>query len=345
MNLIMKKINYLTMMITFATLNLANYAVAGNVPIGHYALEVSSTDNNQESSIDLILTLALQVNDTFMLEPVVSPAIAEMSLTWHSNNDLVASVSQSGVVKAQSVGTAVVSAKTPEGKKASCTVSVTSSTPDPIGLSWTGTYRVTSSVDRGHVSGYDYPNEFTMTIYERDGAFYATGMVGMSLDSTIYEGLKINVLDEQHAEIDLSYSYDLGYRSWTGCFLNCMYMISPQSTFQPEELEEGKIAITRNPDGTLVIDDFYVFAFGLVTNYEVVLDAAYHSVECKHTSSSSQSSSIHSIVIDGNTPVQLEIYNLNGMLIYSGNEDGKPEQAPGVYLFRRGNSVQKIMVR
>lgn len=340
----MKKIFFLTMMVIIATMFLSNYAVAENVPIG-YSVEGVSSAGDAESSIDLISTLSLRVNDSFTLEPVVSPAIAETSLTWHSNNDLVASVSQSGVVKAQSVGSVVISVRTADGKKASCTVSVTSSAPDPIGLAWTGSYSVTSSIDRGHVSGYDYPNEFIMTIYERDGAFYATGMVGMSLDSTIYEGLKINVLDEQHAEIDLSYCYDLGYRSWTGCFLNCMYMISPQSTFQPEELEEGKIAITRNPDGTLVIDDFYVFAFGLVTNYEVVLDAAYHSVECKHTSSSSQSSSIHSIVIDGNTSAELEIYNLNGMLVYLGDETGKPEQAPGIYLFRRGNSVQKILVR
>lgn len=341
----MKKINFLVMAVTFATLFLVSYAEAGNVPAGHYALEVSSADNNQETSIDLISTPSLRVNDTFMLEKVVSPTVAETSLTWHSNNEIVATVSQSGVVKAQSVGTAVVSARTAEGKKASCTVTVTSSAPNPIGLAWTGSYSVTSSVDRGHVSDYDYPNEFTMTIYEHDGAFYATGMVGMSLDSTIYEGLKVNVLDEQHAEIDLSYCYDLGYRTWTGCFLSCMYMISPQSTFQPEELEEGKIAITRDTDGSLVIDDFYIFAFGLATDYEVVLDAAYHSVRCKNMSSSSHSSSVPSIIAEGDTTGSNEIYNLNGMLVYSGDEDGKPELTPGIYVLRRGSNVQKVMVR
>ena len=340
----MKKTNFWVMMVTLVTMNLANYAVAENVANGYSAV-ADSSPSNAEGSIDLISTLSLRVNDSFTLEPVVSPAIAETSLTWHSNNDLVASVSQLGVVKAQSVGTAGVSVRTPEGKKASCTISVTSSAPDPIGLAWMGSYSVTSSIDRGHMSDYDYPNEFTMTIYERDGAFYATGMVGMSLDCTIYEGLKVNVLDEQHAEIDLSYSYDLGYRSWTGCFLNCMYMISPQSTFQPDVLEEGKIAITRNPDGTLVIDDFYVFAFGLVTNYEVVLDAAYHSVKCNYMSASSNSSSVPSIIAEEGATSNKEIYNLNGMLVYSGDKEGMPELSPGIYVFRRGSNVQKVMVR
>lgn len=340
----MKNINFWVMMITIVSMNLANYAVAGNVANDHCAAEDLST-GNAECSIDLIPTLSLQVNETMALDPVVSAASEESSLTWHSNNEIVAAVSQAGVVKAQSVGTAVVSVKTAEGKKASCTVTVTSSSPDPIGLSWTGSYNVTSSIDRGHVSDYDYPNEFTMTIYEHDGAFYATGMVGMSLDSTIYEGLKVNVLDEQHAEIDLSYCYDLGYRTWTGCFLSCMYMISPQSTFQPEELEEGKIAITRDTDGTLVIDDFYIFAFGLATDYEVVLDAAYHSVRCKNMSSSSHSSSVPSIIAEEDTTDNNEVYNLNGMLVYSGDEDGMPELTPGIYVLRRGSNVQKVMVR
>lgn len=340
----MKNINFWVMMITIVSMNLANYAVAGNVANDYCAAEDLST-GNAECSIDLIPTLSLQVNETMALDPVVSAASEESSLTWHSNNEIVAAVSQAGVVKAQSVGTAVVSVKTAEGKKASCTVTVTSSSPDPTGLSWTGSYNVTSSIDRGHVSDYDYPNEFTMTIYEHDGAFYATGMVGMSLDSTIYEGLKVNVLDEQHAEIDLSYCYDLGYRTWTGCFLSCMYMISPQSTFQPEELEEGKIAITRDTDGTLVIDDFYIFAFGLATDYEVVLDAAYHSVRCKNMSSSSHSSSVPSIIAEEDTTDNNEVYNLNGMLVYSGDEDGMPELTPGIYVLRRGSNVQKVMVR
>jgi hypothetical protein len=340
----MKKINFLVMMITIVSMNLANYAVAGNVANDYCAAEDLSA-GNAECSIDLIPTLSLQVNESMTLNPVVRTASMESPLTWHSNNEIVATVSQAGVVKAQSVGSAVVSAKTADGKKASCMITVTSSAPDPVGLAWTGAYNVTATVDRSHVSDYDFPDEFNLSIYEHDGAFYATGMAGMSLDSTIYEGLKVNVLDEQHAEIDLSYCYDLGYHTWMGCFLSCMYMISPQSTFQPEELKEGKIAITRNPDGSLVIGDFYIFAFGLTTNYEVALDAVYHNVKCKCLSSPSHSSSTSSIIADEAMPDILEIYNLNGMLVYSGDKDCMPELTPAIYVFRRGSNVQKVMVR
>ena len=290
-------------------------------------------------SIDLMPTLSLSVNESIKLEPMVNPDTALIPMSWYSNNSIVASVSQSGVVTAHSVGSAVVSVRTDNGKKASCRVTVTSSTPDPVCMSWAGTYKVSSSVDRGHVSDYNYPSEFSLTIYENNGAFFATGMVGMVLDSTIYEGLKVNVLDERHAEIDLSYCYELGYHSWTGCFLNCMYMISPQSTFQLEAMEEGRISMTRNSDGTLIIDDFYVFAFGLATYYEVTLDAAYHNVMCKQIPSS-----VPSIIADSEQTGKIEVYNMNGMLVYSGNEENLQHLTSGIYVIKRGADIQKILI-
>lgn len=316
----------------------ANNAKAYNAP-GDYGKDDNSGLSKMDLCIDMMPALSLRVNESFTLEPKVNPDTIQLPITWYSNNSIVASVSQSGVVTAHSVGSTVVSVRTDNGKKASCKVTVTSSTPDPTGMSWAGTYKVSSSVDRGHVSDYNYPSEFSLTIYENNGAFFATGMVGMVLDSTIYEGLKVNVLDERHAEIDLSYCYELGYHSWTGCFLNCMYMISPQSTFHPEELEEGKIYMTRSSDGTLVIDDFYVFAFGLATDYEVTLDAAYHNVMCKQISSS-----VPSITEDSEQTGKIEAYNMSGMLVYFGNEDGMPHLSSGIYVIKRGGDIQKILI-
>jgi len=316
----------------------ANNAKAYNAPVD-YGKDENSGLSKMDLCIDMMPALSLRVDESFTLEPKVNPDTIQLPITWYSNNSIVASVSQSGVVTAHSVGSTVVSVRTDNGKKASCKVTVTSSTPDPTGMSWAGTYKVSSSVDRGHVSDYNYPSEFSLTIYENNGAYFATGMVGMVLDSTIYEGLKVNVLDERNAEIDLSYCYELGYHSWTGCFLNCMYMISPQSTFHPEELEEGKIYMTRSSDGTLVIDDFYVFAFGLATDYEVTLDAAYHNVMCKQISSS-----VPSITEDSEQTGKIEAYNMSGMLVYSGNEDGMPHLSSGIYVIKRGGDIQKILI-
>jgi len=332
------KQNYFMIMVAAVMVIVSNSAKANNA-LANFGHDETAELRDMNLTIDLVPNLSLSVNESFTLEPKVNPDTIQLPITWYSNNSIVASVSQSGVVTAHSVGSTVVSVRTDNGKKASCKVTVTSSTPDPTGMSWAGTYKVSSSVDRGHVSDYIYPSEFSLTIYENNGAFFATGMVGMVLDSTIYEGLKVNVLDERNAEIDLSYCYELGYHSWTGCFLNCMYMISPQSTFQPEELEEGKIYMTRSSDGTLVIDDFYVFAFGLATDYEVTLDAAYHNVMCKQISSS-----VPSIIADSEQTGKIEAYNMSGMLVYSGNEDGMPHLSSGIYVIKHGGDIQKILI-
>lgn len=142
----------------------ANNAKAYNAP-GDYGKDDNSGLSKMDLCIDMMPALSLRVNESFTLEPKVNPDTIQLPITWYSNNSIVASVSQSGVVTAHSVGSTVVSVRTDNGKKASCKVTVTSSTPDPTGMSWAGTYKVSSSVDRGHVSDYNYPSEFSLTIY------------------------------------------------------------------------------------------------------------------------------------------------------------------------------------
>lgn len=341
----MKKNNLLVVILAIALtiLFMANDAKAVNVPAASGPNEETMI-NDSDYDINMESTLSLQVNETFTLDPTVIPVTAQTSLTWYSGDDIVAKVSQSGVVTALTVGTTVITARAANGKKAKCTLTVTSAAPNPIGDFWTGSYRVTSHVNREQVSDYDFPSDFIVTIKEVDGAYYVTELIGMDLTQSIYEGLRINVLDEQRAEIDLSFTNDLGYSSMAGCFLSCMYLISPHSDYELGVLEEAKIGITRRADGTLIIDDFYVFAFGLVSNYELAIDAAYYGVECKSMDAATQSSSVHDIVLDESMSGTLEICNLNGVLVYSGSKDGLPELTPGMYVFRQGCSTKKIMV-
>ena len=319
----MKKMSLMTMALAMVVMFMGDDAKAVNLPAGSEPTE-EAMGNESDYSINMESSLMLQVNETFTLDPMVIPTTAQTTITWYSEDDIVAKVSSTGVVTAQSVGTTEITARAANGKKAKCTVTVSAAAPDPIGDLWVGSYRVTSNVIRSHVSEYNYPNNFTVTIYE---------------------GLRINVLDERRAEIDLSFTNDLGNRSMSGCYLECMYLISPNEDYELGYLEEGKIGMTRKPDGTLAIDDFYVFAFGLVSNFELAVDAAYHGVETMNMSSATESSSVPTIALDDATPCSLEIYNLNGMLVFSGNEDSKPELAPGTYVFRQGDSAKKITVR
>ncbi len=340
----MKKMSLMTMALAMVVMFMGNDAKAVNLPAGSEPTE-EAMGNESDYSINMESSLMLQVNETFTLDPMVIPTTAQTTITWYSEDDIVAKVSSTGVVTAQSVGTTEITARAANGKKAKCTVTVSAAAPDPIGDLWVGSYRVTSNVIRNHVSEYNYPNNFTVTIKEVDGAYYVTELVGMDLTKSIYEGLRINVLDERRAEIDLSFTNDLGNRSMSGCYLECMYLISPNEDYELGYLEEGKIGMTRKADGTLAIDDFYVFAFGLVSNFELAVDAAYHGVETMNMSSATESSSVPTIALDDATPCSLEIYNLNGMLVFSGNEDSKPELAPGTYVFRQGDSAKKITVR
>lgn len=70
-------------------------------------------------------SISLTVGQSFTLSSTISPSNAtNKSVTWTSSNSAVATVSR-GIVKAQKAGTATVYAVSSNGKKASCTVTVT----------------------------------------------------------------------------------------------------------------------------------------------------------------------------------------------------------------------------
>ena len=64
------------------------------------------------------------VGQSFTLTPSVSPSGTINKVTWSTNNRAVATVSTSGVVNCLSVGTATITARTYNGKTATCTVTV-----------------------------------------------------------------------------------------------------------------------------------------------------------------------------------------------------------------------------
>lgn len=87
--------------------------------------EVTSVTLNKD-------TLNLEVGKTGKLSATVLPAsAADKSITWSSSNTDVASVSSNGTVNAKKAGTAVITAKTMNGKSASCTVTVTGGSTEP----------------------------------------------------------------------------------------------------------------------------------------------------------------------------------------------------------------------
>ena len=76
--------------------------------------------------------LSLKVGQTGKLSATVLPASAtDKTVAWSSSKPDVASVSSNGTVTAIKAGTAVITAKTTNGKSASCTVTSGTTDPDP----------------------------------------------------------------------------------------------------------------------------------------------------------------------------------------------------------------------
>lgn len=83
------------------------------------------------------------------LTATVYPSNASQSVTWTSSNANIASVSSSGKVTAVNAGTAIITAKTSNGKSATCTVTCKAAIPD---LTISDKDGVTSLPDNANVS-------------------------------------------------------------------------------------------------------------------------------------------------------------------------------------------------
>lgn len=92
-----------------------------------------STGSTEVTSVTLNkYALSLEVGETGKLSATVLPNSAtNKSVSWSSNNAAVATVSTNGTVTAHKAGTAVITARTANGKSASCTVTVTGGKTDP----------------------------------------------------------------------------------------------------------------------------------------------------------------------------------------------------------------------
>ncbi len=102
---------------------------------GHGILDLSKVKTVQPTGVALNKTsVSITVGETVTLTATVQPSNAtEKTITWSSGNTSIAKV-KNGVVTGVSAGTATITAKTANGKKASCTVKVAPKTIQPTGV-------------------------------------------------------------------------------------------------------------------------------------------------------------------------------------------------------------------
>ena len=79
-------------------------------------------------------SLTMTAGTSFTLKATISPSNAtNKNVTWSSGNTTVAGMASGGVVKAKKAGTATITAKTTNGKKATCKITVKAA-PAPTGV-------------------------------------------------------------------------------------------------------------------------------------------------------------------------------------------------------------------
>jgi uncharacterized protein YjdB len=82
---------------------------------------IAATDISINGSSPLTLT----INETASLYAIMMPSTAAQTVTWSSSNESIATVDSTGLVKANAVGTAVITAETTDGTELRATCGIT----------------------------------------------------------------------------------------------------------------------------------------------------------------------------------------------------------------------------
>lgn len=291
-------------------------------------------------SVSLSLeSLTMTLGEETMLSASIYPENATAILTWTSSNPAIATV-EDGKLSAINEGCCAITVSTQNGISASCDVTVKANDPvvDPAS-DWSGSYPMIAKVDYFQDGGYIYPEEFIMDIEkDTDGAFYITSFIGFNVTKTYpYTGLKLNVISNTQATIDLNYSNDVG--SWTvdEGYTDGLHMLSANSKYNPSNF--GTISLTRDRNNEIAVSDFYVYYFGQTSDYEYSQEAHYS--DCTTVS---EFTGRENIIHDRHVNDMIGIYSLTGRCIYIGDEENAPLLETGIYIKRKGNTAIKFVI-
>ena len=188
----------------------ATTVASENSPVGNYEITVTGgvAKNYDFNYINGTLTVeenhfepdkialpseaAVSAGQTITLTPVVTPANAEYTLTWTSDDETIATVSQNGVVTGVKKGRTFINVETDNRKTAYCKLTVTAPEPAKIELPKAATVTVGSTL---MLTPTITPEgaETTLTWYSDDET-----VVRVSTDGTltgVAEGLAIVIVE------------------------------------------------------------------------------------------------------------------------------------------------------
>lgn len=294
------------------------------------------------TSVTIPETMELEVGGTQIINPEILPSNAETTLIWWSSEKEVATV-ENGLVSALSAGRCRITVRTDNGLEASCEVTVIQKNKpnEPIDNSdWAGTYSVKSTVVKYDDTAYDYPSKYSLTIDDVEGKLYVTSLIGLDCTKTYpYTGIPVRIESETSVILELDVVNDAGSCTTDGEYIGGLLLLSANPEYRYNKL--GNITISKTDDGGIQISDFYVFFFGLDSDFEYRKDAFY-------TDNESYSDTLTGVTIPESDDIhtnEIEIFNLDGIRVYKGTVDGDIQLKSDIYIIRRGNKTIKTFIR
>ena len=311
-------------------------------------VEFTEQQDKKVTSIALSDTeLSMIFGEENQLTATILPEDAtDKTVSWTSDNAAIATVSEDGLVTAVGQGTATIICRANDGSgvSASCKVTVKKR------ASWAGKYIVNGQHVEGSSVTKVYPDNFEMTIEEKNGGTYITSMFGNDLTTWNEGGFKLEMNDDGTASVNLANDNVLDYVSDTG-LLYAMYVWD-------DETEEwcDTWSLRLNEDGTISLGDFYVVAFTWNETDETWrgrTEALYYDL----LAVKDDGSAVHEIaqdqpgihvrngVIELDEAADVTVYKENGMIVYQGKTDRVDGLAKGMYIVCVGEQRKKVMMK
>ena len=177
------------------------------------------------------------------LTATVYPSNASQSVTWTSSNANIASVSSSGKITAVNAGTAIITAKTSNGKSATCTVTCKAAIPD---LTISDKDGVTSLPDKANVS-------YERTFYSGWNSVCVPFALSQSMLDGFVSGCKIATVAELEV-VGNKYSLSVNEVQEVSAGVPCL-VYAPKDVVCKFSL--SNVALRVSPDNSLKLQGAY----------------------------------------------------------------------------------------